>query len=67
MSQLHMSKTGIQGEADAIITIGRTMSKPASRFIYVPKNKMKGDDPSLRNGQFEVTLDGERARFKGVI
>lgn len=67
MSQLHMSKTGIQGEADAIITIGRTRDKPASRFIYIPKNKMQGDDPSLRNGQFEVLLDGARARFKGVV
>ena len=66
MSQLHMSKTGIQGEADAIITIGRTREKPASRFIYVPKNKMQGDDPSLRNGMFEVLLDGARARFKGA-
>ena len=67
MSQLHMSKTGIQGEADAIITIGRTREKPASRFIYIPKNKMQGDDPSLRNGMFEVTLNGECARFKGLL
>jgi KaiC/GvpD/RAD55 family RecA-like ATPase len=67
MSQLHMSKTGIQGEADAIITIGRTMTKPKSRFIYVPKNKMQGDDPAMRNGKFEVEIDGPCARFRGVL
>jgi replicative DNA helicase len=65
MSSLHGSKTGIQGEADALITIGQDPALPDSRFLYVPKNKMRGDDPLARNGKFEVTLDKFRARFTG--
>lgn len=64
MSQLYMSKTGIQGEADAIITIGRTPETGDSRFLYVPKNKMTGAVPSLRNGKFELEILGDIARFK---
>lgn len=67
MSQLHMSKTGIQGEADAIITIGRTPDKPTTRYIHIPKNKMRGSMPEHRNGKFEVELDGAIARFNGAM
>jgi hypothetical protein len=63
MDRLHGSKTGVQGEADAVITIGQDPSTPDSRYIYVPKNKLRGDDPTLRNGKFEVYIDKERARF----
>ena len=66
MEKLHGSKTGVQGEADAIITIGQDSDYPNSRFLYVPKNKMRGDDPLLRNGKFEVKIDKHRARFTGV-
>jgi KaiC/GvpD/RAD55 family RecA-like ATPase len=68
MSQLYGSKTGLQGEADAIITIGRenVHSGPHKnvRFFHVPKNKMEGEDPLLRNLKAEVTLLPETARFK---
>lgn len=71
-SHFHMSKTGIQGEADAIITIGRTGDDKESnmRFIYVPKNKLPGgpkSDPSRRNGKFIVEMDAEYARFKSLL
>jgi len=64
MSQLYMSKTGIQGEADAIITIGRQPDKGNARFMYIPKNKMTGNVPSLRNGKFEIEIVPDIARFK---
>ena len=64
MSQLYMSKTGVQGEADAIITLGRTDEYANVRYIYVPKNKMSGKDPSLRNAKAEVIIQPDIARFK---
>jgi replicative DNA helicase len=64
MSQLYMSKTGIQGEADAIITMGRTPETGNSRYLYVPKNKMSGSVPHLRNGKFELEIIGDTARFR---
>lgn len=67
MNQLYGSKTGIQGEADAIITLGRSNDSGYEniRGLYVPKNKMFGTDPALRNGKFEITIQPEIARFKG--
>ena len=69
MSQLYGSKTGLQGEADAIITIGRSNDEPTvsdrnNRYLYIPKNKMIGEEESLRNGKFELRIDPTRARFK---
>lgn len=67
MSKLYGSKTGIQGEADAIITIGRTPDTGNSRYLYVPKNKMAGNDPSLRNGMFEIEIQPDIARYKEFL
>lgn len=64
MSQLYGSKTGIQGEADAIITIGRTPETGDTRYLYIPKNKMNARDPSLRNGMFEIEIEKDVGRFK---
>jgi KaiC/GvpD/RAD55 family RecA-like ATPase len=64
MSKLYMSKTGIQGEADAIITMGRLPDKGNARYLHIPKNKMTGTVPSLRNGKFEIEIQPEIARFK---
>lgn len=72
MHQLYASKTGIQGEADAIITIGRSFDTSIAenaRFLYVPKNKLSGDAGTVeseRNGRYEVFIDTERARYTGV-
>ena len=64
MAQLYGSKTGIQGEADAIITMGRMAAEGNKRYLYVPKNKMIGNDPALRNGRFEIEIEPDLARFK---
>lgn len=69
MNQLDNSQTGIQGEADAIITIGQSFEPglEKSRFIYVPKNKLSGgpkSDEALRHGKFEVLIRPEIARYE---
>jgi replicative DNA helicase len=69
MNHLHGSQTDIQGEADAILTIGRSHEPGLeySRFLYLPKNKLAGgkhSDESLRHGKFEVLIDATRARFE---
>ena len=72
LNQLHMSKTDIVGEADAVISLGRTHEPgfEKTRFLYVPKNKLAGgpkSDNALRNGKFELTIEPEIARFRGTI
>lgn len=67
-SQLYGSKTGVQGEADALLMIGASHDPGDEhrRFISVCKNKLPGGgraDPTLRRGKHEVEFDGERARF----
>lgn len=69
MNQVYGSQTAIQGESDAIVTIGRLHEAgyEYSRFLYVPKNKMAGGpkaDESLRNGKFEVKINPTIARFE---
>ena len=59
MNLLYGSKTGAQGEADAILMIGKSRTAPNKRFIYTPKNKLTGKT----NEFFELTLDSEKARF----
>ena len=69
MEQLYMSRIGIQGEADAIVTIG--ISKDAgnenTRYINIPKNKLPGghlSEERFRHGKFEVQILKETSRFK---
>lgn len=65
MSKLYGSKTGIQGEADAIVTIGRVPDTGNARYLYVPKNKMsRPGNPKLRNGMFEIEIVPDIGRFK---
>jgi len=69
MNQLHNSQTDIQGEADAIMMIGKSheVGFEKSRFLYLPKNKLAGgplSDPTKRNGKFEVLIKPEIARFE---
>ena len=61
MSMLYGSKTGAQGEADAIIFIGKTPVDGDKRFIYCPKNKLTGN-----NDHYEVWLDKFIARYRSV-
>ena len=65
MSQLYGSSTGIQGEADAIITMGRT-NEPGEeklRFFSIPKTKMRGKIPKYKNGKFIAEFDDDIGRF----
>ena len=65
MDMLYGAKTGPQGEADTILTLGRTHTSGNTRYLYIPKNKLlTPGDPSLRNGKFELELVPDRARFR---
>lgn len=61
MGALYGSKTGAQGEADAILLIGKTPVDGDKRFIYCPKNKLTGS-----NDQCEVMLDKYIARYRSI-
>ena len=64
MHQLAGSQQAVQGELDAIVTIGRDLTKPHMRYLYVPKNKLPTPgDPTLRHGFFEVTPKFDNGRF----
>jgi hypothetical protein len=74
MHQLQGSKVAKQGEADAIITIGRdndpTSSMPNARYIHIPKNKLSGgtrSDEAERNGYWQVEIEPSIARYKGIV
>jgi replicative DNA helicase len=43
MEKLYGTKTGVQGEADAIIMLGRDHATPDHRYLYTPKNKLTGE------------------------
>ena len=68
MNQLRGSKTDKIGEADAIITIGKS-NEPGmdlNRFIHIPKNKLFGGSETLephRHGCFEVDINPSIARY----
>jgi replicative DNA helicase len=68
MNQLRGSKTDKIGEADAIITIGKS-NEPGldlQRYIHVPKNKLFGSADTLeahRHGCFEVEICPSKARY----
>lgn len=70
MHQLAGSRVAKQGEADAIITIGRLEDEDKGhenrRYIYVPKNKLRGGTRSLeseRRGKWISYIEPEVARF----
>jgi len=64
MHQLAGSQQAVQGELDAIVTIGRDLNMPHMRYLYVPKNKLPTPgDPSLRHGFFEVSPNFDIGRF----
>jgi replicative DNA helicase len=65
LNQFEGSQTALQGEADAILTMGRIYEPgyESSRFLWVVKNKLDGLDPTKRNAKTELRFDGARARF----
>lgn len=72
MSRLADSRTGKQGEADVIITLGMDKDKYGEfgRGLHVPKNKMPGGHPDFeeknRHGYFELTIMPTISRYKGL-
>ncbi len=65
MGSLYLGKTGPQGEADAILMMGRKIELGNRRFLYIPKNKFHhGRKRELRNGRFELEILSDIARFK---
>lgn len=64
MHQLAGSQQALQGELDAIVTIGRDLNFPHMRYLYVPKNKLPTPgDAAMRNGFFEVQPEFNIGRF----
>lgn len=64
-AQLYFSGTGVQGEADLIITMGRDFTSGNSRWLWLPKNKSQTPrNQKMRNGRWEIVLEADRARFK---
>lgn len=62
---LYGSKTGIQGEADLIIMLGRKVMQGDTRGLWLPKNKMlTPGDKTKRNGRWQITLDADHARYE---
>jgi hypothetical protein len=62
---LYGSKTGIQGEADLIITMSRLYENGNRRYFFLPKNKLKTPgDEAFRNGKFTVEIQPEIARYR---
>lgn len=66
MDMMYGNKTGMQGEADLIIGLGRKHSEGYHRGLYLSKNKMlTPGDRSKINGKFPVELDPNHARLIG--
>ena len=63
MGSLYNSKTSVQGESDAIVTIGHVAGEEDIRYLRAPKNKLRGAHPKMRNVGCAVRLDKERARL----
>jgi len=69
MNHLYGTKTVAQGDADAIILLGRCYEPgyEKSRFLHIPKNKLASEDESMRNLKSEVEFEPEIARFKSML
>ena len=63
MGSLYNSKTSVQGECDAVVTIGHIQGEDDVRYLRAPKNKLRGAHPKMRNLGCAVRLDKERARL----
>ena len=68
MNQLYNSRIIVQGEADAIVTIGisHEPGKENVRYINVPKNKLAGgkkSDEAYRHDKFECNIIPDISRY----
>ena len=62
LSMLKDSKTGKQGAAEAILTIGYNQEYPNSRFLGFTKNKL-ARETGPKHPQIETHFDGARGRY----
>ena len=62
LGMLKDSKTGKQGAAEAIITVGFTSAHPDMRFIGTTKNKLHREG-GPKNPRTAVHFDGSRGRY----
>ena len=68
MGTLYGSKTAVQGEADAIVTIGQSAEEGVDmRFLRAPKNKLSYADNEFRSAGCAVKIDKERAQFVSLL
>ena len=68
MGALYNSKTAVQGEADAVITIGQNPQEGADlRFLSAPKNKLSFANNEFRNAGAAVKIDKERAQLISLL
>ena len=70
-SQLYGSKTGLQGESDVQLMIGKSHNptKAESRYLAVVRNKLPGGprtDPKLKYLRSEIHFDWETGRFTSM-
>lgn len=68
-SQLYGSKTGMQGEADVLLMIGKDHTVDDERYISIAKNKTPGGPrciKGLRHGRLTVGFDGDVGRFYSI-
>lgn len=65
LGMLKDSKTGKQGAADVILTLGYVNDYPDSRFLGTTKNKLHREG-GPKSPRCEVIFDGERGRYKSL-
>lgn len=72
MDQIYGSKTGVQGEADVLLCIGKDhdVTNADKRFLNVCKNKLPGGtrtDPKLSHAQWEIGFDRSTGRYRSLV
>lgn len=65
LGMLKDSKTGKQGAADVILTLGYVNDYPDSRFLGTTKNKLHREG-GPKSPRCEVIFDGESGRYKSL-
>jgi hypothetical protein len=71
-NQLYGSKTGVQGEIDVLIMIGKVDDPGLEdrRFLTICKNKKPETgrmERIFRHGHFEVLFDGDKCRYESLF
>lgn len=66
LSMLKDSKTGKQGAADFILTLGYQQDFPSSRYLGLTKNKMAREG-APKQPKIETIMDGVRGRYNSPL